>query len=186
MSIAPATASQFASMGGTQAVAQGAAAPAAVQAAGLGAGAAAPMTAADAILKASSAAFKLQAASTLISTVGGLLQESPSETYEKQHELQYGNAFGVGRDGNAASGWASTGGSDAFKDMGRPQTGPQPLQGADQPSPYRQAMQSPTQAGAPFLPAPGGGQQSPAEGSRNEFIQKGYSQQGYMPYANAT
>jgi hypothetical protein len=160
---------------------------AAALAASGGAGAAAAtggMTAADAILKASSSAMKLQAASTLISTVGGLLAESPSETYEKQHELQYGQSFGVGRDGNAESGWASSGGSDAFKEMGRPaRMGDQPA-GGQAPSPYLAAMQQPTEAGGPFLPdLPQ--QQSPQMTNNNDFIKKGYgNQQGYMPYAS--
>jgi hypothetical protein len=149
-------------------------------------GAAAGMSATDAVLKSLSAASKYQMISTLVGAVGGLFQEKPSETDRKGVEIRNAQAFGVGRDGSTEHGWASTGGSDAFNDMGKPQVGPQQIQGADKQSPYTMAMQSPTQAGAPFLPPPGGGQQSPQEGGQNDFIRKGYGQQGYMPYATAT
>ncbi len=130
-----------------------------------------------AFMKAASSAFKLQAASTLIGTLGGLFKETPSETYEKQHALQWGQSFGVGREGGTESGWASTGGSEAFKDMGRPSG----QQGGQQGSPFAKAMQTPT---GPFLPTRSEAQGAPTMDGQNDFIQKGYGQQqGYMPYA---
>jgi hypothetical protein len=167
------TASQYAAAGGVQAAAGAAATTAGTAAAG--------MTATDALLKASTTAFKLQAASTLISTIGGLFGESESDIYEKKHNLQYGNAFGVGRDGGTESGWATSGGSEAFSDMGKPARAGDAPAGGQAPSPYLASMQQPIDAGGPFLPEAGGPQQPAAQSS--DFIKKGYSGEGYMPYA---
>lgn len=134
-------------------------------------------TGSSAVLKAASSAFKLQALSTLVSTVGGLFQESPSEAYEKQHALQWGQAFGVGREGSTESGWSTTGGSTAFANM-------PPAPKVGQGSGYAAAMQTPSGINqAPFLPTVS--EQNPQTmPAPNDFIKRGYTQQqGYMPYA---
>lgn len=105
----------------------------------------------DALIKSLSTAYKLQAVSTLIGTASGLLSPSQKELYEAQHNLQWGNAFGVDRQGNAMYGWASTGGSDAFANMHIPpsqQLGPPPIPKANTGSQYANL------AGNDFLSGP--------------------------------
>jgi len=67
-------------------------------------------------------AYKMQAASMLLKTAAGFFEPSEEELLEKKHELEWGNAFGVGRDGSRAHGWASSGGSDAFANAGMPKS----------------------------------------------------------------
>lgn len=136
-------------------------------------------TSSTALMKAATTAFKLQAASTLVSTIGGLFQESESETYEKEHKLKYGNAFGVGRDGSTEHGWASTGGSDAFGKIANPSRPGDAPAGGIAPSQFSQPAEQ-----APFLAQNNQpqAQQEPVGGGQ-DFIQQGYQNKGYMPYA---
>ena len=78
------------------------------------------LSATDAMAKYMSSAMKMQVASTLLKTAAGFFQPDEMEVMERQHELQWGNAFGVGRSGDTTHGWASSGGSDAFRNMGMP------------------------------------------------------------------
>jgi hypothetical protein len=105
----------------TEQIITGGAGPGGVGPGGVGPGGAGPgggLSATDAFIKSMTTAYKLQIGSTLLKTAAGLLAPSEKELMKKRHELEWGNAFGVGRDGSSEFGWASTGGSDAFKGMG--------------------------------------------------------------------
>lgn len=67
----------------------------------------AAQTAAGAATKALAGAMKMQAASTLLQTAGGLFSESESDIIENKHNMEWGQAFGVGRDGSRQYGWAT-------------------------------------------------------------------------------
>jgi hypothetical protein len=162
--------------GGTIAQAQAASAATAAAGAGAAGSTVAAATGTDAVIKAMSTAYKLQAASTLISTASGLLAPSEDEINKKQHARQYGNAFGVGRDGNAQYGWASTGGSDAFANMGLPAA----ARYGEAPQQQRAGSQYASAGGEDFLNSPYN-QQSGAEANPYTNMDAGQADFLQMP-----
>lgn len=97
-----------------------------------GGGAGGTLSATDALLKAATSASKMQMGATLLKTAAGFLSPSEEDLIEKKHELEWGQAFGVDRAGNATYGWGtgkspsqagSTGGGSQFADQYSSQQG---------------------------------------------------------------
>jgi hypothetical protein len=123
------------------------------------------MSASDAAVKAMSGAMKLQAASTLLSAVGGYFEPDQMEIDANRVALQNAQAFGVDRSGNATYGWAS--GTTVGEQQGQAQQGQQQFLSSNQPyqpqtnmgvqNPYTQMQ--PQQGQQDFIVQP-----KPAEG----------------------
>lgn len=155
--------------GGTIAQANAASAAKAAAAASTAGGAATGVTAAEsAIIKGMATSQKLATAQMLLSTASGLMSKGDDNMalLERKHELENAQSFGVGRDGDTATGWGNVG-SDAFAGTNKRGTKSQFAQSEFLPTSFEQGN-------------PNAQMNEAQETEQSDFISAGYQKKGYM------
>ena len=162
--------------GGTAAGSMGGAVAGTAAAATKAAAAGGVISKTSAAVKGMSGLEKVALASTVFKGVGGLLSDSDDDINRKQHAREYGQSYGIGRDGTGPGYTGLV--KEAFGDKYGGTAG---TQGQQAETPFDQQSQAQSEGGGGGTPFDDGNQLAQQNAPKREYVNTGYRNRNYSP-----